>query len=64
MGKHSQPEKKSLVAHRQPGSRGTADLKNTYTFDGLKRMTRVDQQGQTGGNTVAEKPACASYLRS
>ncbi|MBM4002523.1 MAG: hypothetical protein FJ295_04435 [Planctomycetes bacterium] len=39
----------------------TADLKNTYTFDGLNCITRVDQQGQTGGNTVAEKRVDFSY---
>jgi hypothetical protein len=33
------------------------DLKNTYTFDNLGRMTRVDQAGVAGGNAVAEKRA-------
>ena len=39
---------------------GTADYKNDYTFDGLNRMTRVDQQSN-GGNSVAEKRIDFSY---
>ena len=34
---------------------GAADFLNTYTHDALDRLTRVDQTGQTGGNTVSEK---------
>jgi hypothetical protein len=34
---------------------GTADFENDYTFDNLQRLTRIDQVGQTGGNTVADK---------
>ena len=34
---------------------GTADFLNTFTHDALDRLTRVDQTGQTGGNTVSEK---------
>ena len=36
------------------------DYKNDYTFDGLNRMTRVDQAGN-GGNSVAEKRIDFSY---
>jgi RHS repeat-associated protein len=39
---------------------GTNDYKNDYTFDGLNRMTRVDQQSN-GGNSVAEKRVDFSY---
>jgi hypothetical protein len=42
-------------------SAGTPYLKNTCTFDGLNRTTRVNQQGQTGGSTVAEKRVDFSY---
>jgi RHS repeat-associated protein len=40
---------------------GTNDYKNTFTFDNLNRMTRIDQQGQSGGNTVAEKRIDLAY---
>ena len=40
---------------------GTDDFTNTYTFDALNRLTRVDQTGQTGGNTVAEKRVDFGY---
>ena len=40
---------------------GTADFLNTYTHDALDRLTRVDQAGQTGGNTVAEKRVDLAY---
>ena len=33
----------------------TDDFLNTYTYDNLGRLTRVTQQGQSGGNTVAQK---------
>jgi RHS repeat-associated protein len=33
----------------------TADFKNDYTYDYLNRPTALSQQGQSGGNTVAEK---------
>ena len=40
---------------------GTNDFQNAYTYDGLSRLTRVDQWSQTGGNTVAEKRVDFSY---
>ena len=40
---------------------GTADFANTYTFDKLNRMTRVQQTGQTGGNAVATKRVDFAY---
>jgi YD repeat-containing protein len=40
---------------------GTADFKNDYLYDGLNRQTRVTQQGQTGGNAVAQKRVDLSY---
>ncbi len=40
---------------------GTADFENDYTFDALNRMTRVEQIGQGGGNTVASKGANFAY---
>ena len=33
----------------------TDDFLNTYTYDALNRLTQLDQEGQTGGNTVNEK---------
>jgi len=40
---------------------GTADFLNSYSYDALHRLTRVDQTGQTGGNTVAEKRVDFAY---
>ncbi len=40
---------------------GTADFLNEYTHDALHRLTRVDQVGQTGGNSVAEKRVDLAY---
>ena len=40
---------------------GTADFHNVYQFDALSRMVRIDQTGQTGGNTVAEKRIDLAY---
>jgi len=34
---------------------GTADYKNTWTFENANRLTQVKQEGQSGGNTVAAK---------
>jgi hypothetical protein len=34
---------------------GTADFLTGYTWDALSRITRIQQQGQQGGNAVAEK---------
>ena len=38
----------------------TNDFQNTYTYDSLNRLTRVDQTG-FGGNTVAEKRVDLAY---
>jgi RHS repeat-associated protein len=40
---------------------GTDDFKNEYTYDYLNRMTRITQQGQTGGNTLATKRVDFAY---
>lgn len=40
---------------------GTEDFHNAYTPDNLGRMTRVEQIGVTGGNTVVEKRVDLSY---
>jgi RHS repeat-associated protein len=34
---------------------GVDDFFNSYTFDGLSRLTRLDQNGQSGGNAVDDK---------
>ena len=39
----------------------TGDFLNTYSYDALNRLTRVDQEGQTGGNTVNEKRVDFQY---
>jgi YD repeat-containing protein len=39
----------------------TADFVNTYTYDALHRMTRIEQAGVTGGNAVAEKRIDLTY---
>jgi RHS repeat-associated protein len=39
----------------------TADFANSYVYDGLGRMTRVEQLGQSGGNGVAAKRVDLSY---
>ncbi|MCL4207914.1 MAG: hypothetical protein KJ000_35965 [Pirellulaceae bacterium] len=39
----------------------TADFVNQYTYDGLHRMTRIEQTGVTGGNAVAEKRIDLTY---
>jgi RHS repeat-associated protein len=38
-----------------------ADFVNQYAFDGLNRLTRVTQAGQTGGHAVREKRVDFSY---
>ena len=43
------------------GSGYVNDLKNSYTFDNLNRLTRLDQSGVTGGNAVAEKRVDFAY---
>jgi RHS repeat-associated protein len=40
---------------------GTADFVNAYTYDVLDRLTRVTQQQQTGGNSVASKRVDFAY---
>jgi RHS repeat-associated protein len=40
----------------------TADFKNTYGHDNLDRLTVVMQQGQAGGNAVADKRVDFGYL--
>ncbi len=49
-----------LLARLNHGSGFRDDLKNAYTYDALRRMTRVDQFG-VGGNAVAEKRADFAY---
>ena len=39
----------------------TADFKNTYQYDALGRTTRIEQTGQTGGNSVADKRVDLAY---
>ncbi|QGJ68577.1 RHS repeat-associated core domain protein [Planctomycetales bacterium 10988] len=39
----------------------TLDFLTTYTYDDLHRLTRVTQQGQSGGNAVAEKRVDFAY---
>ena len=40
---------------------GTADYKNTWTWDNANRQTQVKQEGQSGGNTVAAKRVDFTY---
>ena len=40
---------------------GTADYLNTYSYDSLGNETRVTQQGQAGGDAVAEKRVDMNY---
>ncbi|WP_186767770.1 choice-of-anchor D domain-containing protein [Blastopirellula retiformator] len=40
---------------------GTDDFKNEYAYDFLNRLTQVNQAGQVGGNTVAEKRVDFTY---
>ena len=39
----------------------TDDMVNTYTFDNLGRMTRIEQSSQQGGNAVASKRVDFAY---
>ena len=39
----------------------TADYVNTYTYDPLRRITRITQSGAIGGNPVAEKRVDFTY---
>ena len=53
------------AASRRTGLSATidamADFANTYSYDHLGRLTRVDQLGQTGGNSVAAKRGDFTY---
>jgi YD repeat-containing protein len=40
---------------------GTADFQNSYTYDFLNRLTRVEQTQQSGGNSVHEKRVDFTY---
>jgi RHS repeat-associated protein len=40
----------------------TADFKNEFGYDALNRLTTITQQGQAGGNAVAEKRIAFKYL--
>jgi RHS repeat-associated protein len=40
----------------------TADFKNEFAYDNLNRLTGLTQQGQLGGNAVAEKRINFAYL--
>ncbi len=40
---------------------GTADFLNTYTYDFIGQMTRLEQTGQSGGASVADKRADHEY---
>jgi RHS repeat-associated protein len=40
----------------------TADFKNEFGYDALDRLTTITQQGQSGGNAVAEKRIDFKYL--
>jgi RHS repeat-associated protein len=40
---------------------GTADFKNTSTYDNAGRLSQVKQEGQSGGNTVAAKRVDFTY---
>lgn len=39
----------------------TDDFLNTYTWDALSRLTRIEQEGQVGGNSVSEKRVDLAY---
>lgn len=40
----------------------TADFRNLFAYDNVNRLTSVTQQGQTGGNSVAQKRVDFGYL--
>lgn len=40
---------------------GTDDSLNTFDYDNLGRMTQIDQDEQSGGNSVSEKRVDFSY---
>ncbi|MEM7476403.1 MAG: hypothetical protein AAF483_15525, partial [Planctomycetota bacterium] len=41
---------------------GIDDFQNSYAYDGLNRLTRLEQIGTLGGNAVADKRVDFSYL--
>ena len=53
------------AASRRTGLSATissnADFSNAYQYDNLGRLTQVTQQGQSGGNTVADKRVDLTY---
>ncbi len=53
--------RRAIARVSRPSIGGTADFLNTYTYDALDRLTRVDQVGQSGGNSVAEKRVDLAY---
>jgi len=40
---------------------GTGDFENTYSYDALLRLTRIEQDGQSGGASVSEKRVDLAY---
>ena len=50
-----------LAASFDDGGGMDDDFENSYTYDNLYRLSRVDQQGVMGGNTVAEKRVDFAY---
>ncbi len=40
---------------------GTNDFKNTFTYDNVHRLTKLEQQDVSGGNTVADKRIDFAY---
>jgi RHS repeat-associated protein len=40
---------------------GTGDFENVYSYDDLLRLTRIEQDGQTGGASVSEKRVDLAY---
>ena len=40
---------------------GTTDFKNAYSYDAAGQMTRIEQTGESGGNSVADKRIDLTY---
>ena len=51
----------STLAQLAAAIDGTDDFLNSYTYDNLQRLTRVPQETQYGGNTVASKRVDFAY---
>ena len=51
----------SLAAQFDIGSGWVDDFLTSFTFDDLNRMIRIEQEGQSGGNAVAEKRVDLEY---